>query len=342
MTLLPLAMLYGALMWLRNRAFDWGWKKSHRVNTVILSVGNLSMGGTGKTPMIETLVKILESNFSLGMVSRGYQRATQGIHLAEGEETAMTLGDEPFQLYRKFEHLAIAVGAERTSTVKHLLRQKGSRDIVLLDDAFQHRSIQRDVNIMLTTYEQPFFHDYVLPAGNLRENRSGAKRADAIVVTKCPGILARKEREQWLKHIEPYAPHAEVFFSHLVYDDLKAVVGETPKQHLAVLAGIAQPQVFIKALEVKYTCQHIEQFPDHHTYTSADLDRIMKTLQGQDCSLVTTEKDMVRLLPFKDHPLIQTYGLFYLPMSTAIQNNETFVSWLEGRLENHMRKNHQH
>ncbi len=340
MILLPLSVLYGAVMWLRNKAFDWGFIKSHRVNAFVLSVGNLSVGGTGKTPMIETLVSILGKQYTLGMVSRGYRRETDGIHLASGEESAATLGDEPFQLYRKFEHLAVAVGADRTKTVNHLLKQKGQKDIILLDDAFQHRAIKRDLNMMLTTYNRPFFRDYVLPAGNLREFRQGAERADAVIVTKCPEMLPQEASEKWIKRIKNYAPNVEVFFSHVVYEELKAVVEKPLQRDIMVLAGIAQPDDMIQALKKNFNCIRVFEFPDHHYYTSTDLDEILTAMQGKSCSLVTTEKDMVRLLPLREHSLIQKFGLFYLPMKTNIQNNKTFISWLEGRLENHLQKNH--
>lgn len=328
MILLPFAWLYGLLMRLRNLAFDLGWKKSHRVDTYVVSVGNLSMGGTGKTPMIEALVKILGEKYNLGMASRGYQRQTKGLHLAESEESAATLGDEPFQLFRKFKDLAIVVDADRTTAVKYLLEKKGRRDIVLLDDAFQHRSIHRDLNIMLTTYSEPFFADHVLPAGNLREPRVGAKRADAIVVTKCPEELSKDESNWYTNQIKMYAPKAKVFFSYLAYEELQAVIGQRIKKDIIVLSGIAQPHLFVQALHAKYHCLRVLEYPDHHAYTSQDLDKILQSISGQDCSLVTTEKDMVRLLPLKQHALFQKHDLFYLPMRTVIQNNENFVSWL--------------
>src|SRR6056300_421788 len=200
--LFPIVPVYYAVTWLRNKLYDWGVKKSVSYPFPVICVGNLSVGGTGKTPMVEYLVNYLKDDFNLATLSRGYKRKSEGFQLADEHAAAETLGDEPFQFYNKFkDDILVGVDADRQNGIKQLQNFKNGSDIILLDDAFQHRKVKAGFNILLTTYTNPYFKDLVLPTGNLREPRAGAKRADIIVVTKCPESISESEKKDFEKSI---------------------------------------------------------------------------------------------------------------------------------------------
>ena len=189
-------MLYGLITFIRNFLYDKGLLKSQSFAVPIIAVGNLNVGGTGKTPQIEYLIRLLSSNYKVATLSRGYKRKTKGFVLANANSNAEILGDEPFQFYKKFSQIQVAVDADRKNGIEQLLNQKDSPDIILLDDAFQHRKVKAGFYILLTAYDDLFCDDYMLPTGNLRESKRGAKRADLIIVTKCPATLSEKEQKE--------------------------------------------------------------------------------------------------------------------------------------------------
>ena len=213
----PFVPVYYTITALRNKLYDLGIKKPVSYNFPIICIGNLSVGGTGKTPMVEYLISLLKGEYKVATLSRGYKRKTEGFQLADEIATAETLGDEPFQFYNKFgNEILVAVDADRNNGIEKLRNLKKSPDVILLDDAFQHRKVKAGFNILLTTYKKPYSQDYVLPTGNLREPKSGAKRANIIVVTKCPENISEADKLKIIKSLNP-EKHQHVFFSAIQY-----------------------------------------------------------------------------------------------------------------------------
>lgn len=299
--LYPLALIYGAVVWLRNRLYDSGFYSSIEFSVPVISVGNLSVGGTGKTPHIEYLVRLLQYQFRVATMSRGYKRRTQGFLLADAETNALKIGDEPMQYHMKFPELTVSVAEERMTGIPKLLQQRPSTEVVLLDDAFQHRSVKPGVNILITDYSKPFYSDRILPAGTLRENRPAYKRADVIIVSKCPEGMKTQEAEEIEKKINPFE-HQKVFFTKMFYEaayDLftKERIELTGK-NIILVCCIAKPAPLIKHLEAKANDVHVLSYPDHHYFLRKDIEELQATYKNWDVKdkvIVTTEKDATRL-----------------------------------------------
>jgi len=216
--LFPFAILYGIITSIRNFLFDVGILKSYSFDLPIIAVGNLSVGGTGKTPQIEYLIRLLSDTYKIATLSRGYKRQSKGFVLADSGSNATVLGDEPFQFYQKFPEIQVAVDADRKNGIEQLLLQKEIPQIILLDDAFQHRKVKAGFYILLTSYGDLYSNDFILPTGNLRESRSGAKRANIVVVTKCPKMLSHKEQKSIQSKLK-LTKNQELYFSFIDYDD---------------------------------------------------------------------------------------------------------------------------
>jgi tetraacyldisaccharide 4'-kinase len=305
------------MMWLRNGLYDANIFKSKSYDLPIINVGNLSFGGTGKTPMIEYLIRLFQDDYQLATLSRGYKRKTTGYLLANEQSRADDIGDEPAQFYRKFKNILVAVAEKRTIGIENLLALPNKPNIILLDDAFQHRQVAAGLNILLTTFEKPFFNDYVLPMGRLREFRRGYQRADLIIVTKCPPTISENERTDIINKINPTQKQA-VYFSTISYD--QAIYNDSEKIELStlnkpkvIIAGIANPKLFIA--EVYHDQDEVLIYPDHHHFSSEDLKKI--GILAEHKLILTTEKDYMRL---KNH--IDNSKLFYLPITTKIISNE--------------------
>lgn len=336
--LFPFSVLYAGIMRLRNKQFDNGSRPVSRFEKMVISVGNLSTGGTGKSPMIEYLIRLLSQKYALATVSRGYGRKTRGERIAGNEDSARTLGDEPFQFFRKFgDQIKVVVGEERALAIPHLLMDFPETEVLLLDDAYQHRKVARDLNIMLSDYSAPFYKDHVLPTGNLRESRSEAKRADVIVITKCPAdIPNRKEIEESVRRYNSGAP---IFFSRIKYGELRNAFGSgRVKQEVAAISAIAKPKPFYQHIEESFKLVEKFEYVDHYNFKSSDLDRILRKLNGKQLALITTEKDMVRLLPFAEHPLFKSFNLFYQPIEVEIENDAQFEKLLIEGIEERKRE----
>ncbi|WP_406683019.1 tetraacyldisaccharide 4'-kinase [Seonamhaeicola sp. MEBiC1930] len=321
----PFVPVYYAVTWLRNKLYDNGIKESTSYKFPVICVGNLSVGGTGKTPMIEYLIRILKEDYNVATLSRGYKRKTEGFQLAEAYCNADTLGDEPFQFYNKFkDDIQVAVDADRTNGIERLRASNFSPDIVLLDDAFQHRKVKAGFNILLTTYSNPYFNDYVLPTGDLREPRSGAKRAHAIVVTKCPSDLTHNEKNNLLKRIKPDESQ-KVFFSSINYSE-NVFSEELTKElinlnNFTLVTGIANAKPLVSFLNDKDLKFNHLNFKDHHNFTQNEIDDL-----AIESLIITTEKDFMRL---KDYEELKG-KLFYLPIEVSIDNSESFNSMING------------
>ena len=308
--LFPFAILYGLITSIRNYLFDVGIVHSATFEVPIIAVGNLSVGGTGKTPQIEYLIRLLSSKYQVATLSRGYKRQSKGFVLAGATSDAQTLGDEPFQFYKKFPEIIVAVDENRKNGIEQLLQLPEKPNVILLDDAFQHRKVAAGFYILLTTYSELFTDDFILPMGNLRESRRGAQRANVIIVTKCPTDISTSEQNRIKAKIGLDNP---VFFSTIEYDnqvfsnEKRVPLNEVKTQPKVLLAGIAKPKPFFDHL--KNTNAEIMEFPDHHHFSTSDLLNIEN--KSKDKIIITTEKDFVRL-----QNKIPSEKLFYLPIKS--------------------------
>ena len=313
--LFPFAILYGLVTSIRNFLFDIGILKSYSFDLPIIAVGNLSVGGTGKTPQIEYLIRLLSGKYKIATLSRGYKRQSEGYVLADSTSNAMVLGDEPFQFYQKFPGIQVAVDTDRKNGIEHLLSQKEKPEIILLDDAFQHRKVKASFYILLTSYGDFYSNDYILPTGNLRESRTGAKRANVVVVTKCPANLSLDEQNE-IKAKLKLTPSQELYFSFIDYDnsifseDKTMKVEEIRNNDKLLLAGIAKPEPFFEFLKSEVNNQEILTYPDHYHFTEKDILEIKEKAKHK--IIITTEKDYVRL---KDSVLAAQ--LYYLPIRSS-------------------------
>lgn len=309
----PFAVLVDAITRFRNYLYRIGHKKSFQFYSVVISVGNLNVGGSGKTPMIEYLIRLLSTQYKIATLSRGYGRSTSGFRLAGPEDNARTLGDEPYQLYKKFyDRIYVAVGEERALAIPTILNECPDVQIILLDDAFQHRAVIPQFSILVTDFQKPFYKDALLPMGRLRENRMGASRADVIVVTKCVTSESEKLNEVQ-QAVRKYAPSKPVFFSSIRYSKPVAIGAQAElSAEVVLVTGIGNPKPFSQHLEKTHTIYKHFRFEDHHRYTTEDVSKIVCEAGAR--SILTTEKDMVKLISPELYPSIQPGAWFYLPM----------------------------
>jgi tetraacyldisaccharide 4'-kinase len=309
--LFPFALIYGFITDMRNMLFDRGIFKSATFPVPVIAVGNLSVGGTGKSPQIEYLIRLLSLQYKVAVLSRGYKRKSQGFILADSNATAETLGDEPFQFYSKFANVHVAVDADRRNGITELLSLADKPNVILLDDAYQHRKVKAGFYILLTAYNDLYCDDLVLPAGNLRENKSGADRADVIIVTKCPSDISEKEQQKIRKKLGPNAEQ-KIYFTCIAYDtqvyskNETVEVAEIRHSPKILLAGIAKPKPFFAYLRNEKDI--ILEYPDHHAFREKDISTIKEKAKHK--KIITTEKDYVRL---KDTAIAD---LFYLPIKS--------------------------
>jgi len=315
--LFPFSLIYGSIAAIRNYMFDCGWKSQTTFDLPIICVGNLSVGGTGKTPQIEYLIRLLKDKYQTVTLSRGYKRKTEGFYLAIDSTKMEAIGDEPFQYFSKFKNIHVAVDAKRVNGVQEILKKIPQTEVILLDDAFQHRYIKAGFYILLTKFDELYSDDLVLPTGNLREFKSGANRADVVVVTKCPMDLSL-ENQNKIKQKLNLKPNQEVYFTTIGYD--KQITNGTDfimfddleKSSFIAVAGIAKPEYFYNHLQVLKN--NFVTFPDHHHFSEKDIDLILKKADGK--KIITTEKDFMRL-----QGKLPKEQLFYLPIETQFLNN---------------------
>lgn len=327
--LLPFALIFRVVTGIRNMLFENGLLKSERAPIPTLIVGNLSVGGTGKTPMVEFLVEHLQEHLSLATLSRGYGRKTKGFLEATPQTTPEQLGDEPFQIFKKFRgKVPVFVGEDRVEALQHIQRLNPNLDLVVLDDAYQHRKLRPDFAVLLTPFSTPFFKDYVLPAGRLRESRGGAKRAEIIVVTKCPIDLSEDQKSEYIKKIRRYSePESKVYFSKIAYHQPYQVFGPLRESHekAILVSGLADDKLFLKYCKEVFTVLEILSFPDHHDYQkndAMDLARLFKKHEGENPVLITTEKDAEKLKSLAKQGLLKEIPIFALPIRVQIEPNE--------------------
>ena len=323
--MLPLSWLYGLGVRLRNQLFEIGLLKSRSFDIPVISVGNITVGGSGKTPHVEYLIRLLKDHAKVAVLSRGYKRKSRGYVLA-GEKTAMSdIGDEPFQMKTKFPGIYVAVDKNRCHGIDMLTGSEDTKDtdVILLDDAFQHRYVKPGVNILLVDYHRLIIYDKLLPAGRLRESQSGKSRADIVIITKCPKDLKPMEYRVIIKAMNLY-PYQQLYFTTLEYDNLRPMFcGEerplrsiSKKENILLLTGIASPKQMI--YDLKECSPNITPmtFPDHHQFTKKDIERINDAFAAMQSPkiIITTEKDNARLFGMEGLSDEVRHNIYILPV----------------------------
>ncbi len=320
----PIGILYGGVVKARNKMYDKGMIESIKFDIPTIVVGNLSVGGTGKSPQIEYLVRLLRDDYKVAVLSRGYKRITKGFQLANEDTTAAQIGDEPMQFHKKFNKIIVAVDEDRVNGIKQLKKLENPPEVVLLDDAFQHRKIQGGFNILLTPYNDLYVDDAMLPAGNLRENIEGAKRAQVIIVTKCPEDLSEEEQFEITKKLQIDLVQT-AYFTRIEYDSKvhskqkKINLIDLEEYEVLLVTGIAitKPLTdFLKKRKIKF--EHLK-YKDHYNFTEKDLDKIHTTflkMKAKKKLILTTEKDYVRTFENRNEKV------YYLPIKTQFLNTE--------------------
>lgn len=323
--LLPLGWLYGAAARLRNFLFDTETLKSRAYSLPIISVGNITVGGTGKTPHVEYLVELLRGKKKVAILSRGYKRKSRGYVCATADSTAKEIGDEPFQMHKKYADVYVAVDKRRTEGIERLTHDDGTKDVeaIILDDAYQHRHVRPGMNILLTDYHRIITEDAMLPAGRLREPATGKDRANIVIVTKCPQDLKPMEYRVVIKTLDLF-PYQQLFFTTMAYGDLKQVFGNASKPlsainksaHILLIAGIAEPRQLISDLKGCSPNVLPMTFGDHHSFTPDDIKSINRAYERlpRPSIIVTTEKDAARLCGTEGLNAAVKKSLFALPI----------------------------
>ena len=348
--LTPLSYVYGAIVYVRNKMFDWGLLKQTKFSIPVVSIGNIAIGGTGKTPHTEYLISILQDRYRIAVLSRGYKRKTTGFILASPNSSPLDIGDEPYQIYHKFgQKIAVAVCENRVIGINRLLAVDPSINLVLLDDAFQHRYVKPTVSIVLTEYNRPFFNDRLLPLGHLRESRQSVwQRADIVIATKCPSEMKPLDFKLFKKHLDLF-PSQKLFFSKLQYGTPMPVFPDMAKytptlsilngsDTILAITGIANPTPFVRYLKTFNANVKVMHFPDHHNFSRTDIDDItdaFNSLSGRYKLILTTEKDAVRIAGNPYYPFELRQHTFLQPINVAFIGKlaDTFESTLISLIE---------
>lgn len=329
--LAPFSLIYGILTWIRNKLFDWKILASRTFEIPVISVGNLSTGGTGKTPHVEYLIKLLKKDFKIATLSRGYKRKTEGFVLAGDHSSTEDIGDEPCQFKNKFTDITVAVDEKRVRGIRELLNKVPETNLILLDDAFQHRYVKPGLSILLTDYHRLYSDDWLLPAGSLREFRRGSKRADIIIVTKNSKILSPIIRREVIDKLKP-ASHQKVYFSYVEHGPLKKIRGlecssinKLRFNTILMVAGIAN--TYPLEFHLKSFCDELEiiSFPDHHYYNIGNVNQIIEKFDNivtRNKIIVTTEKDSMRLDKPEFIKLLRGYPVCYVPIEIAFYKED--------------------
>lgn len=334
--LYPASWLYGAIVALRNKLFDWGTLRSKSFDVPVICIGNIAVGGTGKTPHTEYLIKLLHREYNVAVLSRGYKRRTKGYVLSTPESKARNIGDEPYQIKTKYPDIRVAVDENRCHGIEQLLKLKEPPvDIVLLDDAFQHRYVKAGLNILLTDYHRLFCEDTLLPAGRLRESVNAKNRAQIVIVTKCPSTIKPIDFNIITKRMNLF-PFQKLYFSWFRYGNLQAVfpqqAGDIEKSlsslesmEILLVTGIASPIAMIEALEKQVACIDLLAFGDHHDFKARDMETIKKRfekLKEGHRLIITTEKDATRLIHHPELSESLKAYIYALPIEIEILQNQ--------------------
>jgi tetraacyldisaccharide 4'-kinase len=345
--LAPFGLIFLVITELRNFIYNTKILRSSKFDLPVISVGNLSVGGTGKTPHIEFLIRLLNKQYKTATLSRGYKRKTKEYLLLTNESSVETGGDEPLQFKKKFPETIVAVDSNRVNGVMHLLGDHPETEVVLLDDAYQHRAIQPGLNILLTDYSDPFVLDFILPVGNLREMRKNANRADIVIVTKCSANIP-SESEIFLRRSIQKHTDAEIYFSHIIYGDLRNMdqsilnPEELVDKSVLLITGIANPKPLVKYIEPKAKSLNHLAFPDHHRFNAADIQKMVdafNNLPGEKI-IITTEKDAMRLLYTADEKarIPQELPVYIQEIKIEFKDQEKFEKRINDYVREHQKK----
>ncbi|MDF2158346.1 tetraacyldisaccharide 4'-kinase [Algoriphagus sp. CAU 1675] len=329
--LYPFSVIYDLVTRVRNLLFDLGIFKTTPTGMPSILVGNLSVGGTGKTPMVEYLIDTLKDNRKIGTLSRGYGRKTSGFLEADLGSSPLQIGDEPFQIFEKYKgEVSVFVGEDRVKAVEEILEKDTLPELLILDDAYQHRYIKADLSILLTTYNRPFFKDFLLPAGRLRESRNGAKRADILVVTKCPIGLDEVQKDLFRKQIKNYTgPETPVLFSEIGYG---VPISEKEdcvfSDSVILLSGIADDSLLVSFARENYDLLEVIRYRDHHEYSEKDMldiQEVYRKHQGKNPVLLTTEKDIAKVKSLSSKGFLAEIPIFVLPIRMKFSSGDQGV-----------------
>lgn len=321
----PLSMLYGIVIYFRNRFYDFEWLSSKKHKATTIGVGNLRVGGTGKTPHVEYLVSVLSEVYNVAVLSRGYGRKTKGFRFVEINDRALEVGDEPLQMKSKFPEIPFAVCEDRNKGIERLEKEIKDLEIVILDDSFQHRALSLDLSVLLTSYSNPFFKDKIIPFGLLREHKNGYKRADYIIITKSPVIYSMGDRVDFESYIRP-KKYQKVFFSHIDYKPLYALFEKESTISLEgnkviLLTAIADNKPIVNYISEKTTIIDKLEYPDHYNFTNKDIDKLINRYNSQKqekAIIITTEKDSMRLRGFDQ---LMNLPIYVLPIALTITSS---------------------
>ena len=335
--LYPLSLVYGFITWLRNFLFNSGILQGKEFTLPVICIGNITVGGTGKTPHCEYIINLLKNNFRVAFLSRGYKRKTEGFIIATPESTTKDIGDEPMQVFMKNPDILVAVDGNRTRGINNILSQKPETEVIILDDGFQHRQIKPGLSILLTDYNRPMYRDHLLPYGELRESIKNMYRADVIIVSKCPANFSPIQQRIVLNEIKK-APYQKLFFTSFSYDYPLPVFntnagfsfslpgGKTEKPlNVLLITGIADPDPLVRHLKNTFSeIKHL-RFSDHHRYVQKDILKIenaFKTLPSEEKIILTTEKDAIRLKEISNivPPYLRSF-FYYIPVKINFLNN---------------------
>lgn len=325
--LFPISIIYSSITFLRNKLYDTGFFKSYTPLKKSITVGNLSMGGTGKTPHVGYLIEhFLNSNKNVATLSRGYGRKTKGVLDVQSSSTSKDVGDEPLLYKLRYESIDVVVCESRVFGAKHIQTNHPKAEIILLDDAFQHRKLKAGLNVLITEFEHPFINDFVVPSGRLREGRNGAKRSDVIIISKTPEFYQQHKKDKLRSKVEKYC--SNVFFSRIIYKDFLPFqpIAKSSYSKILLVTGIGNPKPLFQNLNLKYDITHLK-FDDHYEYTDQDITEIHKKFDSfvdTETIILTTEKDYMRL---QTNNVIKNsnYPWFYIPISIEIEDSEGFL-----------------
>ncbi len=336
LVLLPCSKLYGMGTYIRNKLFDWKIIEAHTFEVPVICVGNIAAGGTGKTPHVEYLVEHLSAHHRIAVLSRGYRRNTKGFIIAGRTSTPRDIGDEAYQMFQKYgSHARIVVCEDRAFAIHELMRLDPSLDLIILDDAFQHRYVKPLISIVVSEYNRPIYRDSLLPYGHLRESKRGIYRADMLIVSKCPAGMQPWDYRQVINDYELF-PYQRLFFSHFDYRPLEPVFPDVAVEvpyldwldsgdSILAIAGIGNPRPFIRKIKSYEAKVKVDIFDDHHNYTRKDIDYIRErfdSLKGKRRIIVTTEKDAVRLANNPYYPYELKASTFYLPIRVEFNRHD--------------------
>jgi len=326
--LYPFSILYGFIVFIRNKLFDWKIFSSISFETPTICVGNLTVGGVGKTPHVEYLIRLLSHTHNIATLSRGYKRKTKGFIKANKDTTHIDIGDEPLQYHLKFPKIQVNVDEDRVHGIKQIEKSNDNINVILLDDAYQHRSVKAGLNILITEYNDLYINDSILPSGRLRESKRGSSRANIIIVSKTPEKLSQSEMKTISKDLS-YKSYQSLFFSYVKYTEIipftKNIVQYNNKTSVLLLTGIVNPIPLLNHLKKQFNCVDHLEFSDHHNYTLQDINTINSTfnnIKNENKLIITTEKDLMRLSLPEISKNLQNLPLYYIPIKICFHESE--------------------